>query len=255
MLRSISTLIAIALLTVPVLAQDDRLDDLSFDEAPLQEESVPYFAVGLGPVLNVAFPNLDDLNTRAEGMGLDDMSSPVLQWGAEIFTAVGIVPNLRVGFSWISGTSRTSMSNIDIDNAGTMGSRSMEYNLSNRTIHVDYAVVPVKGFAILPGVGFGFGTQTLSTFQGVADRTWENYGEAPDMFSELERSTLSLQPRLNFEYAFTPFIALRAAAVYNWQFSANDWKGNRTAVVSGVPDNLNQSIFSAQVGLFIGLFN
>ena len=128
-------------------------------------------------------------------------------------------------------------------------------NVSNRTIHVDYAIVPAKGLAILPGVGFGFGTHTLAVFQSEPEATWENWGGGSNSFAELERSTLMLVPRLNVEYAFTPFIAVRAAAIYNWQFSANDWTGNRVATVSGVPDDLNMSVFSAQIGLFVGLFN
>ena len=159
MVRSIATFLILAMMATPMLAQDDRLDDLSFDEEPLQDEAVPYFAVGLGPVLNVAFPNVDALNTKAADMGLDEMSTPVIQWGAEIFTAIGLIPNVRAGFSWVSGTSRNSKDNVDLGQ-GASGTRSMEYNLSNRTIHVDYAIVPAKGLAILPGVGLGFGTQT-----------------------------------------------------------------------------------------------
>jgi len=256
MVRSVATFLTLVLLATPLMAQDDRLDDLSFDEAPLQDEAVPYFAVGLGPVLNIAFPNVDALNTMATSpeMGLDAVSTPVIQWGAEIFTAIGLVPNVRAGFSWVSGTSRTTKENVDLGNE-TTGTRSIEYNLSNRTIHVDYAIVPAKGLALLPGVGLGFGTQTVSSFQSQTTATWENWGTAPNSFAELERSTLMLVPRLNIEYAFTPFIALRAAAIYNWQFSASDWKGNRVATVSNVPDDLNMSVFSAQIGIFVGLFN
>jgi len=254
MVRSIATLLTLILLATPILAQDDRLDDLSFDEAPLQDEAVPYFAVGLGPVLNVAFPNMDALNARTGDLGLGDMNTPVIQWGAEMFTAIGLIPNVRAGFSWVSGTSRSSKDNLDLGD-GVTGTRAIEYNLSNRTIHIDYAIVPTKGLAILPGVGFGFGTQTLAVYQSQTEATWEDWGGGVNSFAELERSTLMVVPRLNIEYAFTPFIAVRAAAIYNWQFSENDWTGNRVSTVSGVPDDLNMSVFSAQIGLFVGLFN
>jgi len=254
MLRSVAALLTLTLLAGPVFAQDDRLDDLSFDEAPLQDEAVPYFAVGLGPVLNVSFPNVDAANARAAELGLDELSSPMIQWGAEIFTAIGIVPNVRVGFSWIAGSTTSTKSEVDLGD-GTLGSRSLEYSLSNRTILVDYAIVPAKGLAILPGAGFGFGTQTLATYQGAKTGNWTDYASTPNMFSELERATLTLMPRLNIEYAFTPFIALRAAATYHWQFSESEWKGNRVSTISDVPTDLNMSVFSAQIGLFVGLFN
>lgn len=240
-----------------VYAQDDRLDDLSFDESPLQDEVVPYFAVGLGPVFNVAFPNVDDLNAAAQAMGLDALSTPMIQWGAEIFTAVGIIPNLRVGFSWVAGSTQTSAPNVDLGNDLT-GTRTMAYSLSHRTIHVDYALVPAKGLAILPGLGFGFGSQTITRYQSAGERSWSDYtsiATAPDAFSELERSALYLTPRVNVEYAVTPFIALRGQVAYNYQFDASGWLGNRTATIANVPSDINMTALGAQLGVFVGLFN
>ena len=139
------------------------------------------------------------------------------------------------------------------------GKRSAEYNLRTIGIHVDYALVPTKGLAILPGVGIGFGTQTYSTFQSANNRAWSDYegvyAPAPDQFSEISRQTLNLLPRLNIEYAFTPFIAIRGQASYTLQLSGNDWTGNRIATVTGVPESVSFDAFNAQVGIFLGLFN
>ncbi|MGA0045228.1 MAG: hypothetical protein ACO3I4_03125 [Candidatus Kapaibacteriota bacterium] len=243
--------------TLSLSAQDDRLDDLSFDESPLQDEVVPYFAVGLGPVFNVAFPNVEDLNAAAQTMGLDALSTSMIQCGAEIFTAVGIVPNLRVGFSWVAGSTQTSKSNVDLGD-GVSGTRTMAYTMSNRAIHVDYALVPAKGLAILPGLGFGFGSQTIARYQSDGERSWDDYrpiATSPDAFSELERSTLYLAPRVNVEYAVTPFIALRGQVAYNYQFDASGWLGNRIATVANVPSDISMTALSAQLGVFVGLFN
>ena len=259
MLRTITLLLVAFMVAVPMTAQDDRLDELDFDEAPLEDEAVPYFAVGIGPVLNIAFPNLDDLNTRASDLGLGEMPTPMFQWGVEAFTAIGFVPNIRVGFTWFNGTSNVSSGDFsDITGDGTLLKREQQYDVSSSTIVVDYAFVLAKGLALAPGVGFGWSTQTISTYQGVANRDWNDYGNintSPDTFSELERGALHLLPRVNLEYALTPFLAIRAQGAYMLQISGSDWTGNRVTTVGGVPDGISVSAFSAQVGVFVGLFN
>lgn len=258
MKRTLAIFFLLAISLTPMMAQDDRLDELGFEEAPLKDEPIPYFAVGVGPILNVAFPNIDDVNARAVELGLDEMSTPMLQWGVEIFSAIGVIPNVRAGFSWVNGEVKTNKS-MTVD--GQSVDRAMNYDMSLATIYADYAIVPTKGLAILPGLGFGWGTQTITTYQGVADRDWTDYADStnintsPDAFSELENGVLYLVPRVNLEYAVTPFIGVRAQAAYTWQFSAGSWNGNRTSTVSGVPDGINVSAFSAQVGVFVGLFN
>lgn len=257
--------IALTVAILPnVYAQDDRLDDLSFDETPLQDEVVPYFAVGLGPAFTVSFPDMTALDARAQQLGLDALPGPMMQWGAEIFTAVGIIPNLRVGFSWLAGSSTTSKSNIDLSGGQpvqVLGTRTMSYAASNRTIHVDYAFVPAKGLSVLPGLGFGFGTQTITTYQSAGQRDWIDYvsnggiGTQPDAFAEIERSTLYIAPRVSIEYAVTPFVALRGQVAYSYQFEASGWLGNRIATVTNVPSSISMSALSAQIGVFVGLFN
>ncbi len=258
-MRIVAPLLIAFLIALPLSAQDDQLDDLNFDEVELPEEDVPYFAIGLGPVLNIAFPSLDVLNVRAEGLKIPELTTPVIQWGGEIFTAIGFIDNVRLGFSWVSGSAASLSETMELA-PGVQGNRGMEYELSSQTIHIDYALVPAKGLAIIPGLGLAFGSQNIVTYQAVTDREWSEYEDevinvSPDSFNELDRSTLNLLPRLNIEYAFTPFIAIRGQVAYTWQFSASDWKSNRETTVSGVPSDLSMNAFSTQIGLFVGLFN
>jgi len=252
MKRMFALLMMAALACTSMMAQDDRLDELDFDEVPLEDEAVPYFAVGLGPVVNFAFVNLDELNMRADSLGLGEMSSPMIQWGVEAFTAIGLIPNVRVGFTWFNGTVRSDMT----DSTGLK--TAQEYYASSSSIVADYAFVLAKGLALIPGLGLGWSSQTISTYQAVPTRNWEDYGGIstdPDKFSELERGVWHVMPRVNLEYAFTPFFAIRGQAAYMLQFSSGDWIGNRVSTVSGVPDGINVNAFSAQIGLFVGLFN
>lgn len=254
MIRSIVAALFLVCIAAPGFAQDDRLDDLDFEEAPITDEPVPYFAIGVGPVLTIGFQSWTDLNTRTNDLSLDPIDGPLLQWGAEIFTAIGFVPNVRVGFSWVNGSNETQKT---FGSGDTALSKTLNYRLNSTSFHADYAIVPFKSFAILPGVGFGWGTQTISTFQAIPSRTWNDYmiQTPPDMFSELTRTSFYLMPRLNIEYGLTPFVAIRAQAAYTLSLSSENWKGNRVSNVSGVPSGISVDAFSTQVGILIGLFN
>lgn len=255
MLRTIAVALLAVLITVPTWAQDNRLDELDFEEAPISNEVVPYFAIGAGPAFTFSFLQMDDVNARGADLGMGKASSPMLLYGAEIFSAIGFVPNLRAGFSWMSGLDKQT---TEVFNNVQPFNRTMEYAVSMSAIHVDYAFVIAKGLALAPGLGLGWGTQGITAYQSLAARNWSDYDSisvAPDMYSEVEHSVLFIPARVNIEYAVTPFIAIRAQAGYTLQVSDGEWKGNRTAVVSGVPSGINLNAFNAQVGLFVGLFN
>ncbi|HBB26124.1 MAG TPA: hypothetical protein DCZ59_07640 [Bacteroidetes bacterium] len=232
-------------------AQDDRLDELSFDEEPLPEETVAYSSIGIGPVFSLYTPDVTDLNSRAANMQLDELSSPFLLAGAEFFTAVGFVPNVRLGFSWLSG----SVSSVkDLVSIGGGVKKSLDYAISTRSIHIDYAIVPTAKLAIVPGVGatWGYSTITSSTISGSYD--WASDSTASSQVF-LEQSSLCVLPRLSIEYAVTPFLNLRAQASYTVPVSTSDWSANTYGTALNVPSSISLQGLSAQIGVFVGLFN
>lgn len=258
MVRSFVAAFASLCILTPALAQDDRLDELSFDEEQLKEEVVPYFAIGVGPVFNFALPSTTDVNARAAALGLSDMKTPMVQVGAEIFAAIGVVPNVRLGFSWVAGTSTASK---DLTVGATSVKRTMNYSITSRAFHLDYAITPMKSLSILPGVGFGWGEQSIETYQSESNVSWTDltndatFAPAPNAFTRVQQGTLSILPRVNLEYAVTPFLNLRAQAAYNLQISGSDWIANNNATVSNVPSGISVSGLSFQVGVLVGLFN
>lgn len=256
MTRSLTAILVALSLISTCWAQDEKLDDLSFDEAALQDEAMPYFAIGVGPVFNFAFASTTDINARAKSLGLEEVNSPVFQIGAEIFTAVGIVPNVRFGFSWVSGTSTVSG---DVAVNAVNVKRSMAYGITSRAFHLDYALVPIKSLAILPGIGLGWGNHRIEIYQSTPTFVWNpndsTIAQSPNAYSVIQQSTLYLLPRLNIEYALSPFLNLRAQAAYTWQFNTSDWIGNQHATVTNVPSSISVSGLSLQFGVFVGLFN
>jgi len=258
MFRSCIAALASLCILTPAVAQDDRLDELSFDEEQLKEEVVPYFAIGVGPIFNLALPSTTDVNARAAALGLGEMKTPVIQVGAEIFAAIGVVPNVRLGFSWVAGTATASK---DLTVSGTSVKRMMNYGITSRAFHLDYAIVPMKSLAILPGVGLGWGEQAIETYQSQSNLSWTDltndatFAPAPNAFTRVQQNTLYVLPRVNLEYAVTPFLNLRAQAAYTLQISGSDWVANNNAAVSNVPSGISVSGLSFQVGVLVGLFN
>ena len=245
-------LILIALLSVVgATAQDDRLNELNFDEEPLPEETVAYSSIGIGPAFSLFTPDVTALNAKATSMGLDELSSPFILAGAEFFAAIGVVPNLRLGFSWLSG-SVGSVKEL-ISTGGGM-KRSLDYSISTRSLHFDYAIVPAAKLAIIPGVGLTWGYSTITSSTTSEPFNWESDSSMTSQVF-LEQSSLCLQPRLSIEYAVTPFLNLRVQTAYTVPVSTSDWTANLHGSSLNVPSSIGISGLSAQIGVFVGLFN
>jgi len=238
--------------------QDDRLAELDFEEVTLKDEAVPYFAVGIGPTVSYGLLPVDDVNAHIASLnlGLGSLPNGMLFTGVDLYSAIGLIPNVRAGFSWITGSS--SVSSTGTVAGGTEVSRRYTYDVGLRTVYFDYAIVPVRSLSILPGIGLGWGRQTLELTEGVATRPWnvvQNGPIAPDRFLYIDRSMLYVQPRINIEYTVTPFLSVRAQAAYNMQVQGGEWNAQRTTVVSDVPDGIKVQNLALQFGVFIGLFN
>jgi hypothetical protein len=235
-----------------VVAQDDRLNELNFDEEPLPEETVAYSAIGIGPSINLFMPNVDDINTLAQQQQLDKMDSPMILVGAEFFTAIGVVPNARVGFSWLTG----SVGSIKvIPGPGGVGTtRSLEYAISTRSLHLEYAIVPTSKLAILPGLGFVWASTTITSSASSGSFDWTATQNNTSR-QVLEQSSLCLMPRLSFEYAVTPYLDIRLQAAYAAQISASEWTANTNSPAINVPSSIAVNGLNAQLGIFVGLFN
>lgn len=254
MRRTIIAIILIVTTSLLATAQDDRLNSLNFDEEPLPEETTPYSAIGVGPVVSLFMPNVTDINAKASSLGIADMSSPLLTFGAEFYTAIGIIPNARIGFSWLSGSVGSSK---DVAVQGATMRRSVDYSVSTKTLHVDYALSVSKAFTILPGIGLCWGNTEIDVRQNASSIDWSGGIDTPSLGNNTRysQSALVALPRVSFEYVLTPFLAIRAQGAYALQFSTSDWQANGYATVANMPSSVSMNGFSAQLGVFLGLFN
>ena len=252
--RIILSTIFLSLFLNFAFAQDDRLDEYSFEQEPIQTESATYFGVGGGYTFTFHFANFDMINAKATSFGLKEFDGQMLLSGGEGFTGVLFVKNLNVGFFSYGGK-------LDVTKDTLISSKNykkaLEYSTGFTGLNIDYGIVPFKSFAIKPGVGIGWGSLELETYQTENNFDWDGFKSQSDQnnfINRAESSFIFVKPNISFEYALTNYLLIRANASYAMTFGY-DWKYNNTATLNNVPDDLNSNGMQIQIGVFVGLFN
>ncbi|MCX7909783.1 MAG: hypothetical protein N2560_09775 [Ignavibacteria bacterium] len=228
-----------------VLTQDN-LDNVQFEESNVQIEKPPYFGLGGGYVGNFLFIKLDEINNLCKSIGIDEIKSPMFISGAQGFTAIGLVPNLRVGFSGYSGIKKSEKQ----ENFNTKG---MKFEIEFTSFAIDYGIVLFKSFAILPGVNFGWSKITLNKYL-INKFDWNDLKSNNYSSNIVEGKFWFVQPGVNVEFAATPFLMLRLGVAYPFPFGA-EWKLNDVVEVTSVPNEIKPQGFVLNFGIFVGLFN
>jgi hypothetical protein len=242
-------IVALIALSTPLFAQDDKLNQFSFEDVPTEDSKPPYFAISGGFTTTWLFTNLTDLNVLTNGILGSNFSSPIVLFGGQAFAAIGIIPNVRAGF-------------FSMASAGALEgqSRRVEYGVSMTGVSVDYAFTPFKGFAVLPGVNVGWGAVNYEVSQVGVGQAFSTFPFASgtqtqaNFMRRLRSNMIFVTPNLNIEYAFTIVSMIRLNVGYNLSFMG-DWRVDNSSTISGVPSSINATGLTAQVGLFVGLFN
>jgi hypothetical protein len=230
-----------------LIGQDD-LNNVQFEESDVKIEKPPYFGIGGGYVGNFIFYNLDDVNNliKAIPVGLDEIKSPIFLSGAQGFTAIGIIKNLRIGFSGFSG-SKTTEKEVNFSTKG------VKYEVSYTSFAIDYGIVPLKSLAILPGINFGWSNVNISKYS-ISQIDWNDLKSENYNSIILTGSFWFVQPGINVEFAATPFLMIRVGAAYPISFSPK-WKIDDVKEITNVPSGIKPSGFNFNFGIFVGLFN
>jgi len=258
-LIKIIIIIAILLPSNILLSQDNEFENYAFDDNDKQK--LPYFALSFGINANFLFMNYDEINKKSSIIHTDPLhfSGPVIGWGFDFFSAMSpLVNNARVGISYFSGSQAKELTEtISLMNTSVDINHHRKLSVSNVGIHFDYAFVPIKSLAILPGLGVKLGTMTLEQYRTQLPVDWS--GVYSSNGEKLEYSYIALEPQISVEYAITGFLMVRGAGYYVLPFDnpfySNVWTTNGNNSYSGVPKSVKPQGFSASIGLYLGLFN
>lgn len=246
-------------------AQDDRLDELTFEETVIQEEKIPYFGVGGGFVFSLFSPELQDVNAQLATAGLGGLTKPMTMTGAIGVATIGILPNVRVTISNLGGSIGTDEKAFTIGQKEYLRSASLSNAYTG--FGFDYAFSLAKSLYLIPGVTGGWGTMEITTTQyakGI-ETTNNPIGGSPsdvNVFSHsLRNNYFMVNPGLSVEFAPAllgsdkpRIVTVRAHAGYALSFMG-DWKENGKSIVNNVPSGIEASGLAFQLGFMIGLFN
>ncbi len=239
-------------------AQDDQLDEFTIEDVP-DEKATPYFGIGGGFIASFNFLKMDEVNNLVnQVLPGQELKAPLVMFGAQGFVAVPFIEGSRVGFTSLGGS-------LAVDGTATVNAteykRKFELEASYNAISFDYGFIPFDGLALLPGVMGGWGTMTISASQTPVsgDRTINgefDFGSpTSNNFREISSSYGAITPNLNIEYAISRFGMIRLNAGYTIAFPGTWEVDNGIAPVKNVSEDISMSGLSAQVGIFIGLFN
>ncbi len=246
MKKFFSTLLLFTIVNFIALSQDDQ-NNIQFEESNVQIEKPPYFGLGGGYVGNFLFLNLDQVNELSKSQGLENIKSPLYLSGAQGFTAIGLIPNLRLGFAGYSGFNKVEK--LDAYNT----TKGLKCEVTYTAFGIDYGFVPFKSIAILPGLNFGWSKIILNNYK-INQFSWDDLKSNTFTSNTVEGSFWIIQPNANVEFAATPFLMLRLGVGYPISFGPK-WKLNDVLEVSNVPSNIKPSGLVLNFGIFVGLFN
>jgi hypothetical protein len=263
-----NSMIALALLMfcmTTLMAQDDRLDELTFEETVIQEEKVPYFGVGGGFVVSLFSPELSDINAQLTAAGLGELSTPMTMTGAIGVATIGIVPNVRITISNLGGNISTADKEFTINQNQYVRSASLSNAYTG--FGFDYAFSLAKSLYLIPGITGGWGTMEINTTQYAKGIETSNnsIGGTPsdvNVFNHsLRNNFFMINPGLGIEFAPAllgsdkpRIVTIRAHAGYTLGFMG-DWKENGKSIVTNVPSGIEATGLAFQLGFMIGLFN
>lgn len=269
-LRPVALLLFLVGLSSIAMAQPPS-DEFAFDDIPLDEGELPYIGVGAGYVGMLSFMNFDELNTLNGRLGFsadDDFKGPLLMHGGGGWTVIGLIPNLRLGVYGAGGS--TSKSRTVAIN-GVDYNRAVRFDVGFTAAHIDYAIPLLRGFAVVPGVMVGSGSNTYKIVQTqTAGANIENFlggysgfppsGGSSTPFADnrsstMERSFLFVYPAVNLEYAITQFVMIRAGGGYQFTglTGTAKWLDTEGTELANVPD-ISSDGPMVQIGVFLGLF-
>ncbi|MFM8840218.1 MAG: hypothetical protein ACKOFB_03865 [bacterium] len=248
-----------------LIAQDDRLDELTFEETVIQEEKVPYFGVGGGFMVSLFSPNLSDVNTQLTNVGFSELSTPITMTGALGVATIGIVPNVRISITNLGGSASTPEKTFVANNKNYF--RSVTLSNAYTGFGFDYAFSLAKSLYLLPGITGGWGTMDIVTSQYAEGSSTSNnsiggFPSDANVFNHsLSNDYFMINPGISVEFAPAllgndkpRIVTVRAHAGYALSFMG-DWKENGSTIVNNVPSGIEASGLAFQLGFMIGLFN
>jgi hypothetical protein len=243
--------LAITVASLPLAAQDDEFEP---------EESLPYVGAGVGFAPVAVFMNLEELNSLAREIRIEDFSGPLILWGGNIIFSPAFMRNWRLGLYGAGGYKITSgLVQLPTDTL----TRSLNFTVGHGGLSLEHAIRISPALTFLPGVTVGTGSYALGLAQTheegnefrqiVSDSALSGIGGGFNRYGRFIAVHVFVRPAALLEYSLSGSLMARIGIGYNFTPHVWTWSDDAGAEIRNFP-NLRADGLTVHVGIFGGLF-
>ncbi len=227
--------------------------------AMAQDEEVGLLSkFGFGGGFNAIWlmPDLGDLNKMMPAAGIDNFSnSGFMGYGGSGYVYLMVIDNLRIGGIGFSGTTARTGFKDGFN-------KEADYSLGLGGVTLEYTLPFVESIGVSVGGIIGVGSSSITIYQNKEAFNWGDiWNEASDpakntqnISRKLTNTFFTVAPTLNVDIPISRFASFRVGGGYIFSFGEN-WKGDNSIQVNGVPSSLKGNSFFIQTGIFIGFIS
>lgn len=241
-----------------MMSDDELLSGFDYEPSNEEESSNTYNILGLGWRFGATFHENKEFSDYMQSQfQMDEIAMPVIMNGFSAKVALTPTRKFSFGVQYLTGSKKFEKATLNAPLEDY--SRILKYHTSNLNISVDYAIVPFKNFAILPGVGFGLTNIEINYSQIKPEYNYDDAFIAKDYdpntkLYKLNGNFFSVDPHLSIQYKLGNNFMLDLSGGYTFPFSPS-WEFNNYAKLNGVPAELKPQGWNFSLGLYLGIFD
>lgn len=221
-------------------------DEMGFDSK---------FALGLGFTPGWIKADVNAINDKMPGIGIDKLPAGFFATGGSGFISIPFIRNLRIGGMGFGG----STSNSSVANGLN---KEVMYSVSMGGFTAEYTFPFIPNVAVSIGAILGRGSNTIEIYQHRTELNWDGIWqevsnpavETQNIHRKLTNKHFMVTPTLNIDIPFYRFFAFRIGAGYKIAFSET-WEYDNNQPLNNIPSKLNSNLLFLQAGIYIGFFN
>lgn len=250
-------MISVTKAQVDTLSDDDLLNGFDYEPVHSSTPSNAYKVLGIGYSGNMFFTKLEEFSKELQtNFEFPELKTPIFMHRVGVYLALDPTKNFSIGYNYASGSKKVEKSLNDNLQGYT---RYLDYSVSSHSLELDYAIVPVKDFAVLIGSSIGYSKVGIEYSQVLGDYQYPTQftpaGDANTKYQKMDGSFFFAEPHLILQYKLASNFMFKASGGYSFAFSPT-WKlNNSDSEIKNVPTSLKPEGMVLQVGLYVGIFD
>ena len=239
------------------ISDDDLLNGFDYEPVHSSTPSNAYKVLGIGYAGNMFFTKLEDFSKELQAnFDFPELKTPIFMHRFGVYLALDPTKNFSIGYNYASGSKMVEKS-LSGDLLGY--TRNLDYSVTSHSAELDYAIVPIKDFAILIGSSIGYSRIGIEYNQVKGDYQYQAQldpaADANTKYQRMDGSFFFAEPHLILQYKLASNFMFKASGGYSFAFSPTWRLNNSDSEIKNVPTSLKPEGMVMQVGLYVGIFD